>query len=1029
MADKVGIALEATGADQFARSMQTITQRSKELASELKAVTAAFDKTDTSEAKLTAQSQVLQKQIDNQKAKIEQLSAKYQVQVTELDKLRTELEQAVAAHGKDSAEAAKAAQAYDKQTRAVSTTKTQLNNAEAALSTMTRQLESNNTAVKKAEAEQKSLSSTIQDQRSRLGELKTAYAEAVAQYGKHSTEAKGLAKEIKSLSGELKDNESTMDKAEQAADELDKTVEKAGESAKSAANGGFTVLKGILTNLATDVIRRLASGLKEVVSSMLTLGVDFTSTMSTVQALSGATAEEFEVLESAAREAGKTTIFSATEAGEALQYMALAGWDVEQSTSALPSVLNLAAAGAMDLGEASDILTDYLTAFGLTCDDAAKFADQMTYAMANSNTNVEQLGEAYKNCAATAGAFGFTTSEVTAVLAGLANAGIKGGEAGTALNAVMVRLATNTKDCASTLAEYGVEIYDAEGNMHSLSDILEGISGVWADLTDEQQANLGKIIAGQNHYSSFMTIMDAVRESADEGKMSFADYAKALENCDGVAQEMADTMNDNLAGDLKTLQSNVQELGLQFFESLEGPMRKVVQTITNTVLPALQSMDFDSIAQKIADFAQKAVDAVASIDFEAAAEGIVSGIETIVSAAGKIMDTIQWVIDNWGTVKAILTGVATALAAIKIAQFAAAIVSLANPLGIVVTAIAGLAVAVATHLDEIKAWFQAAAIVIKAGWQAVGDFFTGLWDGIKQTYADVKEFFGSAFTAAKDSIETAFATIGDFFTGVWTGIQTVFSTVQDWFGEKFNAAKTAVTNAFSTVVSFYSGIWTGIKNVFSAVGSWFGEKFNAAKSAVTNAFSTVVSFFSGIWNGIKNAFSGAREGFANIGQQMISGISDAVNFFKNLPSQALQWGKDLLGNFIDGIKSKFSALTNAVSSAAGKVRSFLHFSQPDEGPLSDFNTYAPDMMALYAKGIRSNIPMVQSALDQMTGQMADTILTNQAAAAQGATVTTTNMGGVTITINAHEGQSPQDIADVVMERIQHAVSQREAVFA
>ena len=159
--------------------------------------------------------------------------------------------------------------------------------------------------------------------------------------------------------------------------------------------------------------------------------------------------------------------------------MALAGWNVSDMLSGIDGVLELAASSNMDLAKASDIVTDYLTAFGLTAQDSSRFVDIMTYAMANSNTTTEMLGEAYKNCAATAASMGYSVEDTTAVLMTMANAGIKGGEAGTALNAIMTRLATDTKNCASELAEYGVNVYDAEGNMQSLSSILEGVSNHW----------------------------------------------------------------------------------------------------------------------------------------------------------------------------------------------------------------------------------------------------------------------------------------------------------------------------------------------------------------------------------------------------------------------------------------------------------------------------------------------------------------------------------------------------------------------
>lgn len=352
-------------------------------------------------------------------------------------------------------------------------------------------------------------------------------------------------------------------------------------------NKQWTTLKATMANLASEGVQFLAAKLLNLGKTVITIGEDFTSSMSEVGAISGASAEQLELLEQTAREYGATTRFSASEAAQALKYMALAGWDANQSVESLGSVLDLAAAGNMDLAKASDIVTDYLTAFGLSAQDSAHFSDVMAYAMSNSNTNVEQLGDAYKNCAATAASMNFSLEEVTAALMTMANAGVKGGEAGTTLNTLMTRLATNAKGCGDELDKYGVHIYDSQGKMKSLSDIMNGLIGVWNGLTQEQQANLSKMIAGTNQYSGFQTLMQGMSEKAKAAGASFQDYSKALEECDGTSKDMAKTMSDNLSGDLKTMQSAFEELALEIYKSGETPLRNIVQFITSNVVPAI----------------------------------------------------------------------------------------------------------------------------------------------------------------------------------------------------------------------------------------------------------------------------------------------------------------------------------------------------------------------------------------------------------------------------------------------------------
>ena len=355
-------------------------------------------------------------------------------------------------------------------------------------------------------------------------------------------------------------------------------------------NEKWTVLKGTLANLASDTLKKLAAQIVSIGKDVIQTGEQFSASMSEVGAISGATAEELAELEAAARLYGATTKFSATEAADALKYMALAGWNSQQAIAGLPAVLDLAAASGMDLGRASDIVTDYITAFGLEVEDASRFVDIMSYAMSHSNTTTEMLGEAYKNCAATAKAMGFSVEETTAALMTMANAGVKGGEAGTTLNTLMTRLATNTKGCADELAKYGVQIYDEQGKMHSLSEIMSGLISAFENLNQQQQANLSKMIAGTNQYAGFQTLMQGMSDAAKAAGMSFEDYTAALEQCEGTSNDMAKTMSNNLTGDLKALQSALDELKLKIYDDAETPLRNLVKLAKNEGIAALDGI-------------------------------------------------------------------------------------------------------------------------------------------------------------------------------------------------------------------------------------------------------------------------------------------------------------------------------------------------------------------------------------------------------------------------------------------------------
>ena len=499
--------------------------------------------------------------------------------------------------------------------------------------------------------------------------------EARAESERLKNQLQDTQRKIEDFGKDAKDTASDTDKLNDSLEDSEQAAENAGD--------GYTVLKDVLANLATQGINFALGHLKEFTQQVVETGKEFELSMSNVQAISGATNDEMQALSDKAKQMGATTKYTAAQTADAFGYMALAGWKTEDMLSGIDGVLNLAAASGMDLAQASDIVTDYLTAFGLGAENSAKFVDQMTFAMANSNTTTELLGEAYKNCAATSASMGYSVEETTAVLMTMANAGVKGGEAGTALNAIMTRLATDTKNCASELAEYGVHVYDSKGNMQTLSSILQGVSDVWQDLTDQEQANLAKMIAGTNHYSALQTIMNGLTETAEASGMGFSAYAEALAECDGTAQNMSETMLDNLAGDMTILESGVDGVRIALAEKFNPILRDIVQYITDK-MPEIQSsaeklldngIDFADWVKKnlpeIKGFFEKATPAISAV---------ASGIAGLVVA---------------NTASKAIGGLKSAFSVLNAAM-------LANPATAVTVAIAALATAIGVYCVQAE---------------------------------------------------------------------------------------------------------------------------------------------------------------------------------------------------------------------------------------------------------------------------------------------------------------------------------------
>ena len=455
--------------------------------------------------------------------------------------------------------------AYQKQQQAVDSTKQRL-------AVLQQQYDNIQKEIQETEGYSSALENKLITKQAQIDKTTTSlhtYEQRLAATGNTLREA-GV--DTTQLTAETTRLETEVDKLKDQQVDLKKTMDEAGEGAKGFGEKSVEALDAVESVLATAGIAKALGEIKDAYMDCINTAGDFEASMSNVEALSGASGDELESLSDKAKEMGATTKFTAGESADALSYMALAGWNTQSMLEGISPVLNLAAAANMDLAQASDIVTDYLTAFGLKASDTTHFVDVMAYAMAHSNTDVIQLGEAYKACASTATSLGYSVEETTAVLATMANAGVKGGEAGTALNAIFTRLATNTKKCGDELANYGVNIYDAQGNMQSLSSILTGIAVVWGDLTDQEQANLAKTIAGTNQYSKLQTIMAGCSEAAAEGGQSFSDYTAALNDCAGSADKMAGTMLDNMNGRLVLMQSAADGLKIAIGEDLTPAM-------------------------------------------------------------------------------------------------------------------------------------------------------------------------------------------------------------------------------------------------------------------------------------------------------------------------------------------------------------------------------------------------------------------------------------------------------------------------
>ncbi|MDE6929382.1 MAG: phage tail tape measure protein, partial [Lachnospiraceae bacterium] len=358
----------------------------------------------------------------------------------------------------------------------------------------------------------------------------------------------GKAKrELQGLYYQQKRQGSTVGGIEQLGSFSDKTFAMVAQASKTAALGGTAIL-----------------------SASTAVGMGYEKQMSVVQSISNATAGEMRKLDEVAQEMGRTTQFSAAEAGKGLEYMAMAGWKADQMTAGLPAILSLAAASGEDLGAVSDIVTDALTAFGLTAEDAAVFSDVLAQASSNSNTNVGMMGETFKYVAPVAGALKFSIQDTAVAIGLMANAGIKGSQSGTALRSIMSRLTKPTSEVQGAMEKLGLSITDSDGNMKSFREIMVDIRSGFDGLSTAEQASVAASLAGQEAMSGLLAIANAAPED-------FEKLTESIENSAGAAERMAETRIDNLAGDFTLLQSAAEGAGIGIYQTFNGILREGVQ--------------------------------------------------------------------------------------------------------------------------------------------------------------------------------------------------------------------------------------------------------------------------------------------------------------------------------------------------------------------------------------------------------------------------------------------------------------------
>ena len=675
-------------------------------------------------------------------------------------------------------------------------------------------------------------------------------------------------------------------------------IDMAGEQLSGFASGGVAGALGSIGAAAETAGRALTLGvtapLMTAAGAAIQTGMQFDASMSNVYGLMSSlnlSQAQMDALRDTAREMGATTKFSASEAADAMGYMALAGWDDAQVIAGIPGVLNLAAAANMDLAKASDIVTDTMTPFGMAAERAGEAADVFAYAQANSNTTVEALGEAMKYAAPTADAFGMTLQDTAAAMGVLANAGIKGSQGGTTLNAMLRDMKNNAKNGAIAIGKTKVALTNADGSYRSYAAIIRDIDKATSSMTASQRdAALGAIFGDES--------LKGILATLKQGPDALDAMTEGMYACGGAAEDMAATMGDNLKGDLAILESGAQDMAIALSDWLMPAARGGVQGITD-MIGKFNALD-DGTKNTIFRIGAMAAAAGPLLLNGGKVLTLLSGVNPLVVGLGAAAvlaythsDALQGMVAKLGD-GVTAFGAALESGAGFTAAFSAGLTAAfgEEAAGKVLGAIDGIKTAISAVGDVLttvtdavgtffgslfdgeglkQSWNNAAAVISGYDWTALGtSILSGVTGALDAAGEWLKNIFTAGLTAAKG------VNWFELGTSIHDGIQTILDTAGGWLKSLFEAGKTAAGEISWADIG--TAIWNGVTGVLDMAGSFLSGLFGLGKdSAIANVDWSAIG--TAIWNGVTGVIDAAG-----------SWLSSLFGFGKSA-AEGLPWGE------------------------------------------------------------------------------------------------------------------------------------------
>lgn len=637
----------------------------------------------------------------------------------------------------------------------------------------------------------------------------------------------------------------------------------------------------------------VTTGITALGTLAIKTGSNFDTAMSKVAAISGAIGSEIDALREKAREMGSKTKFSASEAAEAMSYMAMAGWKTNDMLSGIEGIMNLAAASGEDLASTSDIVTDALTAFGLSASDSGHFADILAAASSNANTNVSMMGETFKYAAPVLGSLGYSAEDSAIAIGLMANAGIKSSQAGTALRSAITNLAKPTDTVAIAMEQYGISLTDSSGKMYSLRDLMGQLRQKLGGLSEAEQAQAAASLFGKEAMSGMLAIINS--SSSDFNKLATAidTSSDSVDGYNGTTEKMAAVMQDNLAGQLTILKSQLEELAISFSDILMPVIRSIVSHI------------------------QGLVDKLNQLDPQTK-ETIIK-IALIAAALGPVLIVLGKTISSVGSIISIISKLPASLSAVS----GALVVSL-GAFAAIIAVIAAL-VAAFIYLWNTNDEFKSNIISI---WEEIKNTFTELTQGITDRINALGfdfENFTEVLKAAWDGLCNLLAPI---FEGVFQNISNIFSYVSnfilglldvfiglfsgDW-NQMWNGVKEIFLSIWNYIVSFFTTIINTLKNTANVILGWFGTSWD-------EVWTSIKTFFVDTWNSIKNFFIGILTAIKNF---FVNTWTSIKSFFVNTWNSIKTFVVGVLTTIRDFFVNTWTKISNTITTIVTKIKTFI----------------------------------------------------------------------------------------------------------